>query len=138
MRHNGDNDPSLKQLCDKLKLKGNSFYGKLIQDLMKHLEMTFTIDEELVDKSFRSPFFEDLEEINTVFEIKECKQQVTIKRPYQCSIAIDQLVKLHMLEFYHNFLDKYLNQRNFELIHSNGHRFDVYEKYKYGRKAKLL
>ena len=88
----------------------------MIEDLMKHLKTTFTIDEELVDQSFRSPFFEDLEKINTVFEIKEHKRQVTITRPYQCGIAIYQLAKLCMLDFYYDFLDKYLDRHNFELI----------------------
>ena len=77
-RHDIDNDQSLKQLHDTFRLKGNSFYGKMIEDLMKHLKMTFTIDEELVDESFRLPFVEDLAEINTAFKIKERKQQVTI------------------------------------------------------------
>ena len=106
-RRDGDNDSSLKQLSDTFKLKGNLFYGKMIEDLMKHLKTTFTIDEELVDESFRLPFIEDLEEINTKYEIMERKWQVTIKRPYQCGIAVYQLAKLRMLEFYYDFLDKY-------------------------------
>ena len=55
-RHDRDNDPSLKQLDDTHKLKGNSFYGKMIEDLVKHLKTTFTTTEELVDESFRSPW----------------------------------------------------------------------------------
>ena len=88
----------------------------MIEDLMKHLKTTFTINEELVDETFRSPFFEDLEEINIAVEIRERKQEVTIMRPYQCGIAVYQLAKLHMLEFYYDFLDKDLDQSNFELI----------------------
>ena len=72
--------------------------------------------KELVDKSFRLSSFEDLEEINTEFEIREHKQHVTITRPYQCGIAVYQLAKLHMLKFYYDFLDKYLYQSDFELI----------------------
>ena len=113
---NGDSNLALKQLGDTHKLKRNSFYGKMIEDLMKHVKTTFTTNEELVDESFRSPFFEDLEEINSMFEIRERKWQVTITRPYQCGIAIDQLAKLRMLEFYPDFVDKYLDQRDFELI----------------------
>ena len=45
-RHDGDNNPSLKQLGDTFKLKGNFFYGKMVEDLMKHLKTTFTIDKE--------------------------------------------------------------------------------------------
>ena len=108
------------------KLKGNSFYGKMIKDLIKHLKTTFIINEELVDKSFRLPFFKDLEEINTTFEIKECKQHATIMRPYQCTIVIYQLAKLHMLEFYYDFLDKYLDWYDFELIQIQMDTYSMY------------
>ena len=48
-------------------------------------------------------FFDNLEEIDGVYEIKELKQIVMIKRPYQCGIAVYQLAKLRMLEFYYDF-----------------------------------
>ena len=70
-RHDGDNNLALKQLRDKFKHKGNSFFGKMIKDLMKHERMTFTTNEDLVNQSFRSPFFEDCEEIHGAFEIRE-------------------------------------------------------------------
>ena len=60
----GDKNPAMKQLRDTFNLKRNSFYGKMIKDLAKHERMTFTTNKDLVDKSFRSPFFEDLEEIH--------------------------------------------------------------------------
>ena len=101
----------------QLNLKGNSFYGKMIENLEKHMNTKFTTDEKLIDKIFRSPFFEDLEEINEgVFEVRQRKKQVTITRPYQCGIAVYQLAKLRMLEFYYDFLDKFCDRRDFELI----------------------
>ena len=57
VRQDGNNNPAFKQLEDTLKLKGNSFYGKMIEDLMKHLMTIFATNEELVDESFRSSFF---------------------------------------------------------------------------------
>ena len=36
--------------------------------------------------------------------------------PYQCGIAVYQLAKLPMLEFYYDFVDKYIDQHGFELI----------------------
>ena len=45
--------PGDKQLGDTYKLKGNSFYGKMIEDLTEHLKATFATDEELVNESFR-------------------------------------------------------------------------------------
>ena len=116
-RRAADNDKNKKQLGDTAKLKGNSFYGKMIENLEKHMTTKFTTDEKLIDKIFRSPFFEDLEEINEgVFEVRQRKRQVTITRPYQCGIAVYQLAKLRMLEFYYDFLDKFCDRRDFELI----------------------
>ena len=115
-RRDGDNDPVLKKLGDTKKLEGNSFYGRMIEDLMRHVITTFTINKDLVDNTFRSPYFEDLEEIDGTFEIQERKRRVNIMTPFQCGIAIYQLAKLRMLEFYYNFLDKCFDQRDFELI----------------------
>ena len=116
-RREADNDKNKKQLGDTAKLKGNSFYGKMIENLEKHISTKFTTDEKLIDKIFRSPFFEDLEEINAgVFEVRQRKRKVTITRPYQCGIAVYQLAKLRMLEFYYDFLDKFCDRRDFELI----------------------
>ena len=63
-----------------------------------------------------SPFFADLEEINGAYQISMRKRSVDIKRPYQCGIAVYQLAKLRMLEFYYDFLDKFVDRRDFELI----------------------
>ena len=116
-RRAADQDKNKKQLGDTAKLKGNSFYGKMIENLEKHMNTKFTTNEKLIDEIFRSPFFEDLEEIsNGAFEVRQRKKQVTITRPYQCGIAVYQLAKLRMLEFYYDFLDKFCDRRDFELI----------------------
>ena len=116
-RRAADQDKNKRQLGDTAKLKGNSFYGKMIENLEKHMNTKFTTNEKLIDNIFRSPFFEDLEEINEgVFEVRQRKKQGTITRPYQCGIAVYQLAKLRMLEFYYDFLDKFCDRRDFELI----------------------
>ena len=67
---------------DVAKLKGNSFYGKMIEDLGRHKSTKFTRKDIVVDKAFRSPFFDNLEGIGGAYEIKEFKRTVMIKRPY--------------------------------------------------------
>ena len=86
--------PLKKQVGDVAKLKGNSFYGKMIEDLGRHKSTKFTRKEIVADKAFRSPFFDNLEEIGGAYEIKEFKRTVMIKRPYQCGISVYQLAKL--------------------------------------------
>ena len=89
----------------------------MIENLEKHMNTKFTTDEKLIDKIFRSPYFDDLEEIsNGAFEVSQRKSRVTITRPYQCGIAVYQLAKLRMLEFYYDFVDKFCDRRDFEVI----------------------
>ena len=57
--------------------------------------------------------------------IKEFKQTVMIKRPYQCGITVYQLAKLRMLEFYYDFLDKYFSRNDFELCYMDTDLFDL-------------
>ncbi|XP_057294628.1 uncharacterized protein LOC130623157 [Hydractinia symbiolongicarpus] len=115
-RRQADKDPDKRLAGDTAKLKGNSFYGKMIEDQARHANTTFTRDEKKVDEAMRSPYLEDLEEIGDAYEIREGKKKVHIDRAYQCGIAVYQLAKLRMLEFYYDFLDKYVDRRDFEMI----------------------
>ena len=72
-RREADKDPPKKQLGDVAKLKRNSFYGKMIEDLARHKSTKFTREDRSVDKALRSPFFDNLEEIDGAYEIKELK-----------------------------------------------------------------
>ena len=122
-RHEPDKDLLKKQLIDVAKQKGNNFYGKMIEDKRRHKRTKFTREERVVDKALRSPFFGDLEEVGGAYERKESKRTVMIKRPYQCGIAVYQLAKLRMLEFYYDFLDKYFSRQDFELCYMDTDSF---------------
>ena len=78
-RCEADKDPLKKHLCDVAKLKGNSFFGKIIEDLCRHKSTKFTRKEMVVDKALRSPFFDDLEETNGAYQIKEFKRTAMIQ-----------------------------------------------------------
>ena len=56
-KHEVDIDPLKKQMDDVAKLKGNSFYGKIIEDLGRHKSTKFTRKEMVVDKALRHPLF---------------------------------------------------------------------------------
>ena len=72
-RREADKDPLKKQMGDVAKLKGNSFYKKMIEDLGRHKSTKFTRKEKVVNIALRSPFFSNLEEIGGTYEIKEFK-----------------------------------------------------------------
>ena len=61
-------------------------------------------------------YYSDLNEIRQAYELESRKCRITIRWPFQVGIAVYQLAKLRMLEFYYDFLDKYFDRRDFELI----------------------
>ena len=78
--------------------------------------MIYTKDDKVVDRALRSTYFEDLDEIGRAYELESRKPRILIRRPFQIGIAVYQLAKLRMLEFYYDFLDRYVDRRDFELI----------------------
>ena len=78
--------------------------------------MSYTKDEKTVGCALRSAWFEDLTEIGDAYEITSRKPRVTIHRPFQVGIDVYQLAKLRTLEFYHDFLDRFVDRKDFELI----------------------
>ena len=79
--------------------------------------MLYTEDENVVDKHLRSVWFEDLEEIGDAYKIESRRNKVTINRTFQVGMVVYQLAKLRMLQFYYDFLDYFLDRRDYELIH---------------------
>ena len=115
-RRTGDVDKSKALLGDVFKLLGNSAYGKLIEALERQTNIIYTKDEKVVDRALRSAYFSDLDEVGQAYELESRKPRVTVRRPFQVGIAVYQLAKLRMLEFYYDFLDRYFDRRDFELI----------------------
>ena len=115
-RRTGDVEKSKALLAEVFKLLGNAAYGKMIEALERQTDVIYTTDEKTVDRKLRSAYFNDLNEIGDAYEIDCNKPKINITRPFQCGIAVYQLAKLRMLEFKYDFLDKYFDQRDYELI----------------------
>ena len=115
-RRTGDVEKSKALLAEVFKLLGNSGYGKLIEALERQTNVIYTKDEKVVDRALRSAYFSDLDEIGEAYELESRKPRITIRRPFQIGIAVYQLAKLRMLEFYYDFLDRYFDRKDFELI----------------------
>ena len=113
----GDKEKSKALLAEVFKMLGNSGYGKLIEALERQTNTIYIKDEKVVDRALRSAYFSDLDEIGQAYELESRKPRITIRRPFQVGIAVYQLAKLRMLEFYYDFLDRYFDRRDFELIH---------------------
>ena len=115
-RRKGDAEKDKALLAKVFKLLGNSAYGKFIEAVERHTNTIYTCDEEEVDKSLRSARFKTLEEIGPAYKVELRKSKITIDWPFQVGIVVYQLAKLRMLQFYYEFLDFYLDRRDFELI----------------------
>ena len=69
-----------------------------------------------VDRAVRSVWFEDLEEVVSSYEIQSRKPHIIVRRSHQVGIAVYQLAKLRILELYYDFLDRYIDRKDYELI----------------------
>ena len=115
-RRKGDQNPELSLLTEVFKRLGNSAYGKMIEGLERQTTVKYTKNENILMKDLRSVWFQDLAEIGDVYEIEMRKRQVVINRPFQVGIAVYQMAKLRILQFYYDCLDRYLDRRDFELM----------------------
>ena len=103
-RRTGDVDKSKALLADIFKLQGNGSYEKLIEALERQTRVIYTEDDKVVDRTLRNTYFEDLDEIGRSYELESRKPRILIRRPFQIGIAVYQLAKLTMLEFWTDML----------------------------------
>ena len=115
-RRMGDEDKEKAIFAEVFKLLGNSCYGKFIEALERQTKTSYSTDEKAVDRILRSAFFDDLNEIGAAYEFSIRVPRVVIDRPFQIGIAVYQLAKLRILEFYYDFLDRFVDRRDYELI----------------------
>ena len=96
-RREADTDTLKKQLGNVAKLEGNSFYGKMKEDLDRHKATKFALEERVVDKALRSPFFDSLEEIGGVYEIKEFKNCYHQEALWYCCVSTGKFANARIL-----------------------------------------
>jgi hypothetical protein len=96
-----------------MKLLGNSSYGYTVMNKEKHVKVAFCADDK-VAKHINDPFFKDLNELNGQNEIIKTKRVVQLNIPLQIGCAVYQLAKLRMLAFYYDFIDKYIDRKDFQ------------------------
>ena len=93
---------------------GNSGYGKTITDQEKHRQVRFC-DDTKASQLINTPFFRKIDEIDKeTFEVQSCKKAIKLNLPLQIGFFVYQNAKLRMLQFYYDFLDKYLDRSDFQ------------------------
>ena len=90
-------------------------YGKTITNQMKHMNVEYCSDNEASQK-VNSLLFRQLENITEdTYEVQSCKKTIKLNLPIQVGFFVYQYAKLRMLQFYYDFLDKYLERADFQL-----------------------
>ena len=116
-RRTGDLDPNKKIIADTMKLIGNSPYGKTITNVFKHSKISYATNKN-ISKKINNRTFKDLEKLHgDNYEVDSSLSEIKINLPLQIGLAVYQLAKLRLLEFFYDFVDKYNDRSNYELLH---------------------
>lgn len=114
-RRLGDVDPSKSILAETMKLIGNSAYGSMIMNKMKHRNIYYELGFEAASKAVNEPSFQKLTELSEeFFEIEAFKKSIDLNLPIQIGFFILQLAKMRMLQFYYDFMDVFIDRKHFE------------------------
>jgi hypothetical protein len=114
-RRAGDVDSAYELIAETMKLFGNSAYGKTITNKEKFVSTSYG-NEDNISKKINSPHFKDLEILyGQKYEVTSTKREITMDLPLQIGVAVYHLAKLRMLQFYYNFIDKYIDRSDFQL-----------------------
>ena len=88
--------------------------AKTITNQLKHRDVKFC-DDIQVSRLVNTPFFRQLGEIDEdTYEVQSAKKRINLNLPIQVGFFVYQYAKLRMLEFYFDFLDKYLARADFQ------------------------
>jgi hypothetical protein len=116
-RRAGDADPSKSIIADTRKLEGNSAFGSTIMDQEKFQDVSYVKGEGPAMLQANLPQFKKLTQLLTTddyYEVEKAKTKIRLNLPVQIGYFILQYAKLHMLQFYYDFLDKFVDRVDFE------------------------
>ncbi|KAG2768145.1 hypothetical protein PC129_g21758 [Phytophthora cactorum] len=113
-RREGDLDKSKAMIAEMLKLVGNSAFGRSGMDMSKHKEVKYESNGKSIKSKIEHFTFHGLEELNDACEITMKKRRLNNKNPIHLPIAIYQLAKLRMLQFYYDCIDFYFDRSDFQ------------------------
>lgn len=105
-----------KIIGDMMKPVGNSAIGLSGMDKSKHGDIKYESDPTKIAKQIESAQFKHMEPLDGTYEILRFKRSIKTNNPIHLSIAIYQLAKLRMLEFYYDFIDFYIDRSNFQYL----------------------
>jgi len=100
----------------KLYWPKHSSYGKTITNKRKHRNIKYC-DAETVSQEINHGFFHKLNVTSEdSYEVEHFKKSVIFDLPIQIGFYVYGYAKLRMLEFYYDFLEYYIDRRDFETL----------------------
>ncbi|KAG2826262.1 hypothetical protein PC118_g22490 [Phytophthora cactorum] len=118
-RHEGNADKSKAMITEMMQLVGNSAFGRSGMDMSKHKEIKYESSDKAIKNKIDHFTSHGLEELNDACEITIKKRRLKNKNPIHLSIAIYQLAKLRMLQFYYDCIDFYFDRSDFQYQEMN-------------------
>jgi hypothetical protein len=108
-----DKSTHYKLIGEMMKLIGNSAYGKCLTNFEKH-ETVKIVSETAYNENIRRNNYKSHEYLIEGYEFHLRKSSLKQCSPIQIGFAVNQLAKLRMLQFYYDFIDYYIDRRDFE------------------------
>ena len=128
-RRAGDVDPEKAIIGDTMKLLGNSAYGKTVTNVDKHRDVRYCT-EVGTSSCINNKRFRQLDVVaEDAYEVTSSKGCLTYDLPLHIGFFVYQYAKLRMLEFYYDFVDRYvaivnnhfIRNRFVTVLHSTSH-----------------
>ena len=113
-RRAGDEDPDKAIIADTMKLLGNSGYGKTVTNVDRHRDVKYCT-EIGTSALINNKRFRQLEVVTKdAYEIEMNKSVVKYTLPLPIGFFVYQYAKLRMLQFYYDFVDRYVERPLFQ------------------------
>ena len=113
-RREGDVHSHKAIIADTMKLLGNSGYGKTITNVDRHRDVNYCT-EKVASLMVNDRRFRQLDVVvDDAYEIEMNKKTVTYTLPVHVGFFVLQYAKMRMLQFYYDFINRYLERHLFQ------------------------
>ena len=113
-RREGDVHPHKAIIADTMKLLGKSGYGKTITNVDRHRDVKYCTEVEASRMINDRRFLQVDVVVDNAYEIEMNKRTVTYALPIHVGFFVLQYAKMRMLQFYYDFIDRYLERPLFQ------------------------
>ena len=115
-RRQGDIKDEFKIIGGEMKDVGNTAYGRTSMNKMKHTATSYS-DYKTTRRKINSPYFVDCDEYGDTYEVSMKKGIIKQNIAIHISTAILQYAKMRLLQFYYDFLCKYVDKSDFQMMY---------------------